>query len=173
MNHYTNKENLSNIGIENILQRFSSFSSFKTHWVKKYLNYRELVYKTNLANLCFYKKMFLPFYLWFIFATGICICRSSRPEVFCVKGLLRNFTEFTGKRLCQSLFFNKVAGLRPAILLKKSLWHRSFPVNFAKFLITTFFTEHLWWLLLNIFSLSYPNLFPLVLWSPYNIRNLF
>ena len=124
MNHYTNKENLSNIGIENILQRFSSFSSFKTHWVKKYLNYRELVYKTNSANLYFYKKMFLPFYLWFIFATGICIRRSSRPEVFCVKGLLRNFTEFTGKHLCQSLFFNKVAGLRPATLLKKRLWHR-------------------------------------------------
>ena len=34
----------------------------------------------------------------------------------------------------QSLFFNKVAGLRPATLLKKSLWHRCFPVNFEKFL---------------------------------------
>ena len=30
--------------------------------------------------------------------------------------------------------FNKVAGLRPVILLKKRLWHRCFPVNFAKFL---------------------------------------
>ena len=38
--------------------------------------------------------------------------RSLRPEVFCKKGVLRNFTKFTGKRLCQSLFFNKVAGLR-------------------------------------------------------------
>ena len=36
--------------------------------------------------------------------------RSSRPEVFCKKGVLRNFTKFTGKRLCQSLFFNEVAG---------------------------------------------------------------
>ena len=33
------------------------------------------------------------------------------PEVFCKKGVLRNFAEFTGKHLCQSLFFNKVAGL--------------------------------------------------------------
>ena len=33
------------------------------------------------------------------------------PEVFCEKGVLRNFTKFTGKHLCQSLFFNKVAGL--------------------------------------------------------------
>ena len=32
--------------------------------------------------------------------------RSSRPEVFCKKGVLKNFAKFTGKRL------------RPAILLK-------------------------------------------------------
>ena len=38
------------------------------------------------------------------------LCRSSRPEVFCEKGVLRKFTKFTGKRLYQSLFFNKVAG---------------------------------------------------------------
>ena len=34
----------------------------------------------------------------------------------------------------QSLFFNKVTGLRPATLLKKRLWHRCFPVSFVKFL---------------------------------------
>ena len=41
------------------------------------------------------------------------------PEVFCKKGVLRNFAKFTGKHLCQSLFFNKVAG-------------------------GAFFTEHVW-----------------------------
>ena len=35
-------------------------------------------------------------------------------------------------------------------LLKKRPWHRCFPVNFAKFLRTPFFTENLWWLLLDI-----------------------
>ena len=40
----------------------------------------------------------------------ITIFRSSRPGVFCKKGVLRNFAKFTGKHLCQSLFFNKVAG---------------------------------------------------------------
>ena len=74
--------------------------------------------------------------------------RSSRPEIFLKKGVLRNFAKFTGNHLCQRLFFNKVAGLRlifdevaglrPATLLKKSLWHRYFPVNFAKFLRTPF-----------------------------------
>ena len=54
------------------------------------------------------------------------------------KGFLRNFTKFTGKHLCQSLFFNKVTGLRLATLLKKKLWLRCFLVIFAKFLRTTF-----------------------------------
>ena len=54
--------------------------------------------------------------------------RSSRPEVFCEKGFFRNFAKFTGKHLCQNLFFNKVP---PASLLKKRLWHRHFPVNFT------------------------------------------
>ena len=48
--------------------------------------------------------------------------------------------------LCQSLFFNKVAGLWPASLFKKTLWHWCFPVNFVKILRTPFFIEHLWWL---------------------------
>ena len=36
-------------------------------------------------------------------------CRSSRPEVFCKMGVLRNFAKFMGKYLSQSLFFNRVA----------------------------------------------------------------
>ena len=55
------------------------------------------------------------------------------------KGVLKNFVELTGKHLFQILFFNKVAGLRPATLLKKRLWHRRFPVNFAKFLRVLFY----------------------------------
>ena len=34
-------------------------------------------------------------------------------------------------------------------LLKKRLCHSCFPVNFAKFLITPFLTEHVQWLLLT------------------------
>ena len=48
------------------------------------------------------------------------INRTSRPEVFCKKGILENVTNFTGKHLCQSLFFNKVTGLSilPGIIRK-------------------------------------------------------
>ena len=70
-------------------------------------------------------------------------------KVFCKKGVLRKFAKFTGKHLCQSLFFNKVVGLRPAALLEKRLWYRCFPVNCSKFLRTSFFIEHLFWLFLK------------------------
>ena len=33
---------------------------------------------------------------------------SRSPEVFCKKGVLRNFAKLTGKHLCQRLYFNKV-----------------------------------------------------------------
>ena len=45
--------------------------------------------------------------------------RSSHQRCSMQKAVLRNFTTFTGKHMCQTLFFNKVAGLRPATLLKK------------------------------------------------------
>ena len=64
--------------------------------------------------------------------------RSSNQRCSFKNGVLRNFTKFAGKDLCQSLFFNKVVGLSPATLLNKRLWHKCFPVNFAKFLRTTF-----------------------------------
>ena len=80
--------------------------------------------------------------------------RCSRPEVFCEKDILRNFAKFTGKHLCQRFFFNKVVGFRLATLLKNSLWHRCFPVNFVKFLRTPFLKKHLRWLLLEILKNS-------------------
>ena len=80
--------------------------------------------------------------------------RSSRPKVFYKIGALNYFTKFTEKHFYQrlffnkSLFFNKVACLRPATLFKKRLWYRRFPVNFAKFLRIPFYTDYLQWLFL-------------------------
>ena len=72
-------------------------------------------------------------------------CRSSQRSRFLKLGVIRNFAKFTGKHLCQCLFLNKVAGKRPATLLKKRFWYRCFLVNFANFLRTPFLTEHVWW----------------------------
>ena len=84
--------------------------------------------------------------------------RSSHLEVFCRKSILTNSAKFTGKHLFQSLLFNKVAALGPATLLKKRLWHRYFPTNFAKFLRTPFFTKHLRWLPLKFYCTILMNL---------------
>ena len=62
----------------------------------------------------------------------------SSHQMCSLKAFLKNFAKLTGKYLCQSLFFNEVAGLRSATSLKKRLWHRCFPVIFAKFLRTPF-----------------------------------
>ena len=73
------------------------------------------------------------------FETFSSLHSSSRPEVFCKKGVLKDFAKFSGTHLCQGFFFVD----RLATLLKKRLWHRCFPVNFAKFLRTPSLTEHL------------------------------
>ena len=39
-------------------------------------------------------------------------------------------------------FFNKVADLRPATLLKTKSWHKYFPVNLEKFLKATFLKDN-------------------------------
>ena len=59
---------------------------------------------------------------------------------YCKNAVFKNLAKFTGNGWC----------LRPATLLKKWLWHRCFPVNFANFLRTYFFIEHLRWVLLVI-----------------------
>ena len=73
--------------------------------------------------------------------------RSSHPVVFWIKDALKIFAKFMGKHLCWSLFFNEVASLRNATLLKKRIQNRYFPVNFTKFWRTPFSKEHLRWLL--------------------------
>ena len=94
--------------------------------------------------------LLMYFHFWFsLWLQQMIISRRSRPEVFCKKGVLKNFTKFTEKHLCQSLFFNKAAGL-PAFLLKKRL-------KFVNFLRTPISIEHLRWLLLIFFVLMTKN----------------
>ena len=74
-----------------------------------------------------------------------CKIQKQPPEVFYKKGVLQNSTKFNGKHLCRFLVFSKDADLRPQTcsFMKKRLWRRGFPVNFAKFFKNTFFTKHL------------------------------
>ena len=65
-----------------------------------------------------------------------------------VKEVLRNFAKFTGKHLCQSLFFNKVAGLRP------------------------FLTEHLRWLLLKLRNVTFFKCFGTIFFIESKLSNV-
>ena len=55
---------------------------------------------------------------------GMSTDRSSRPQVVCRKGVLGNLAKFTGKHLCQILFFNKVGGL----ISKNAFFYRTLPM---------------------------------------------
>ena len=66
-----------------------------------------------------------------------------------VKKVFLEISQNLQENTCVRVFFNKVAGLRPATLLKKSLWHRCFLVKFAKFLKTPFLQNTFEQLLLN------------------------
>ena len=56
--------------------------------------------------------------------------------------LFLKISQNSQENTCARLFFNKVAGLKAATLLKKRLWYRCFPVNFARFLQTPFFKKN-------------------------------
>ena len=94
---------------------------------------RQLFHRTA-SDGCYLKKQVC----FFLFPNYGTLNRSSRPEMFCEKDVKENFSKFTGKHLCQNPFLNKDAELRPVSLLKKRLWYRCFPMNFAKFLTTPF-----------------------------------
>ena len=102
----------------------------------------------NTTQICVYFNHGLTlFNVMCIILSATLTKESNHRRCSARKSFLRKFAKFTGKHLCQNLFFNKVAG-QLATLLKKRLWHSCFPVNFAEFLRTPFLTEHLRWLLL-------------------------
>ena len=55
------------------------------------------------------------------------------------RGVLKNFAKFTGKRLCQSIFFNKVADLRPADFIKRETVVQVFSCEFCEIFKNIFF----------------------------------
>ena len=67
---------------------------FDNNWIMVLVFIKYVVFKMQLLDM----KAWVP--------------RNSRPKVFCKKVVLRNFVKSTGKHLSQSLFLDKVAGLR-------------------------------------------------------------
>ena len=90
--------------------------------------------------------------IWSFVYMQTCIRDSQKQPLEVFHGVLKNFAKFTGKYLCQSPFFKSVFfnSVYPSsssnlenngslqLFLINRLWHRWFPVNFAKFLRTPF-----------------------------------
>ena len=74
--------------------------------------------------------------------------RSNPPGVFCKKDILKNSVKFTGKHLCQSLFFNEAIFFNNFI--KKETMAQMFSCEFYGIFKNIFFIEHLQWLFLKL-----------------------
>ena len=102
----------SKVSWQKILQTNSKISV--ENWRRYSRNYFESLF-TVLMIAKLWKNHFLwyCYYLFwygrncYILETLLKKDRSSRPEVFCKKVVLRNFAKFKGKHLCQDLLFNK------------------------------------------------------------------
>ena len=70
------------------------------------------------------------------------------PVVFYRKGVLKNLAKYTGKFLCWSLFFNKLAALSLQHCQKETL-AQVLPCDFCEIFKNAFFTEHFGRLLLG------------------------
>ena len=71
--------------------------------------------------------------------------RSNYQRCSIKKSVRKNLAIFTGNHhLCQSLFLNKVAGLRPATLFKKETLVQVFSCEICEAFKITFLTEQIW-----------------------------
>ena len=66
----------------------------------------------KFGDVHIFLKKILGIHRRLIFGNTIRCSRSSHQRSSVKEDVLRNFAKFTGKHLCQRIFFNKVAGLR-------------------------------------------------------------
>ena len=109
-----------------------------------------------------YQKVFLIFYLlhFTVFVTVALKVHffTNSPQlhekllVVSIQVFLESEDDVIQIKVSPVLSYFLYSGLGPTTLLKKGLQHRYFPVNFAKFLRTPIFIEHLRWLLLFFIS---------------------
>ena len=83
--------------------------------------YMILETKEAVIQSCSIKIILLKLFLNSLknISAGVSFFRMSHGRCSVKIGVLKNFAKLTGKDLCQSLFFNKVAGHRPANVIKK------------------------------------------------------
>ena len=70
----------------------------------------------------------------------ITLFRSSHPEVFLVKGVLKKCSKFTGEHPCQSVISIKLQ----SNIIEITFRHGYFPVKLLHIFRKSFFSEHVW-----------------------------
>ena len=130
-------------------------SEFGYNWIFKIITrYYNLIFLIPLS-CCFY--FFILFFVflqlkttkgWFFQRVRLYIWAIERYELSTLS--IRVHNSLTVHDNSWSLKFDNFSEFQnvktlaePVTLLEKRLWHRCFPVNFAKFLRTLFLTEHL------------------------------
>ena len=71
--------------------------------------------------------------------------RSSRSQMFFQTGVLKNFSNFTGKHLRWSLFLINLLTWRPSTILKRD-FNVGVSCKHCQIFKNSFFIKHLWWL---------------------------
>ena len=115
----------------NVMNEFYEFKHSQNHdydlndpvaaaWKRTFL--RDITW--NLAVFCWL------IYIYTLYTYWISILKSSRPEAFYKKGVLRNFVKFTGKQLCQGLYLN---------FIKKETLAQLFSCEYCEISKNTFF----------------------------------
>ena len=82
---------------------------------------------------------------------AVCLVSEAVVRRCCIKKVFLKISQISQENTCaRASFSKKIAGLRPANLFKKRLWHCCFLMEFLKLFRTPFFKEHLKWLLLLV-----------------------
>ena len=138
-----NMEKLDNLGSYIFKQGLSKFKFVAKFSIWKSVKERQAVLGKKFSFFFFtrcFKMGFWSLKQWVdLLKTKKVYAQKQSRRVFCKKGVLRNLAKSTGKRLCQSLFFNKVACFvtREAFCIQSSL-HKitSFPFYVANQICT-------------------------------------
>ena len=88
---------LSNLNDGPLCVKYRHFIDFPVNGVSinfKVLRRKPLINKKHFPEIKYIKSL--------------CLLQKQPPEVFCKKGVLKNFANFTGKHLCWSLFIIKL-----------------------------------------------------------------
>ena len=117
----------------------------------------------KIFKVCFGPLLFIKIILktaqllskHFPFGLFFCIRRGHRMYV--KRGVLRNFSKFTGKHLGQSLFFNKVTGLEFCKISKNTFSTEHLLTNASVVSFISFFIKAR--TILQFFSLVFSNLY--------------